>query len=377
MSFSFRGIVSHIDLRRLASSDHSFTGLRRRMIDDLGMDATRADRLLDDMLARAMTRFGDDFVLGKSQLLDDVVNLRERLDGLYHQILNFDRRSSTHSTTRIDPTGRTSIADQLRAIDDLYHQLDDALEQLGKPLHEVHPSSSSVRSLAERTAREIDDIINAADTAGRLSRRPGHDHRDIDLDISQGRLSRRSFKPVAGSGGTSFIRTFADGSTATFTMVGGRYRVHTKDASGLETTFHEYDLLQTPYGRRPLTTSLMQAHHGLQNSLMTNIFEQFGYDGGAAPTIWLRNSRRGSPHGAITATQNSLGSSRRTALQTLSEIRRVAIEDLALTDMPHDMINAYILAFDRYFERAVLPQMSTADRTRDLGTWQPPSGAAP
>lgn len=375
MTFFFRRIACSIDPRRIAESDATFRRLRSRMVDELGIDPARADRLLDDMLARALTRFGDQFVLGKSELLDQVVDLRDRLDTLYHQVLNFDRRSGAVSTLRVDPSGRASIQEQLRQIDALYRELDDALERLGRPLESLLPAPGAARSIADDTADEIARLIDDARQAGRLVRRPGHGHRDIGLDITQGRLSRRGFTEVPGSNGTAFTRSFADGSTATFRMENGRYVVTTRDAGGVETTFREFDLLSTPYARRPFTTSLMQAHHGLQNSLMTTLFERFGYDGGAAPTIWLRNSRRGSPHGAITATQNSHGATRRTTLTTLADIRRVAIEDLALTDMPHDMITAYIRAFDEYFEAAVLPQIPAADRARLLGAWRPSSGA--
>ena len=370
MTLFFRGIASAIDPRRLVSSDPGFQRLRRKMINDLGFDAARADRILDDMLARSLTRFGDEFLLGRSQILDQIVDLRGRLDSLYHQILNFDRVSGP-STTRIDPSGRASVADQLRAIDRLYKQLDEALEQLGQPLHEVVPSDDGLRNVAEETADEIARILDEAETPTRL---PGQEHRDIGLDVTEGRLRRRGFKAVKGSKGTKFRRTFPDGSSVTFTIENGRYVVTTRDAKGVETTFREYDLLSTPYSKRPKTTSLMQAHHGLQNALMEQLFEAFGYSGDAVPTIWMRNSRRGSPHGAINAAQKSNWAIRSEML-TLSELRRVAIEDLRLTDMPHDMITAYIRAFDEYFEAAVLPKLRQEGRLDLLGDWKPPSKA--
>ncbi|MEQ8766303.1 MAG: hypothetical protein RL885_20480 [Planctomycetota bacterium] len=373
MRFSFQGFASGLDPRRLVASDVSFQRLRRRMIEDLGLEPTHADRVLDDVLARQLTRFGDQVVAGRSKLLGSVVELRDRLDGLYHDVLSFERRSGP-DTGRIERGA--SVSDQLLEIDRLYREIDEKLDQLGRPLHELTPSDAATRNVAEQTRDDIRRIVDEAGDSGRLKRRPGHDHRDIGRDVTEGRLSRRRFQEVEGSNGTAFQRTFADGSTATFRVENGRYVVTTRDASGTETTFREYDLLTTPYARRPLTTSLMQAHHGLQNSLMTDLFGQFGYDGGAAPTIWLRNSRRGSPHGAITATQNSHRAVRRTSLTTLSDIRRIAIEDLALTEMPHDLITAYIRAFDEYFEQAVLPKMSASDRARLLGNWQPPSGAA-
>ncbi len=379
MRFFFRGIVSQLDPRRLVGNDPTFVRLRRHMIDDLGMEAVLADRLLDDMLARALTRFGDQFVRGKTQLLDRVVDLRGRLDTLYHRLLNFDARSRPGvETRRLDPATVGTIDDQLREIGGLYRQLDEALTELGRPLDEVIPLDDTIRSAAERTAREVSDVIEAGRTRERspIRRLPGHEHREIELDISQGRLSRRGWKPVAGSDNTVFRRHFkTDGSDAELRIEHGRYQVRIREATGIEHNFGEYDILTMPYARRPLTTTLLQAHHGLQNSLLTELFGRYGYDGGAAPTIWLRNSRAGSPHGAITAVQNANRSSRATSLTTLESVRRAAIEDLALTSMPQNRITAYIRAFDEYFERAVLPRIPAADRARLLGNWRPPSGA--
>lgn len=371
MTFFFRRLASAIDPRRLVHSDATFQGLRRRMIEDLGFDPAHADRILDDMLSRALTRFGDEFVTGRSLLLDRVVDLRQRLDGLYHQILNFDAAGGTR-TTRIDPTGRGSINDQLRAIERLYREIDEAFEQLGQPLDDLVPTTTGRRNVAEETAAEIAQIL---DTAGPQTRPSGHGHRDVTLDVSEGRLTDYGFEVVAGSNDTQFRRIFSDGSTATFTIEHGRYVVTTRDASGLETTFREFDLLSTPYGRRPLTTGLIQAHHGCQNSLMNRLFGSFGYNGDAAPTSWMRNHATGSPHGVISARQRS-NSSARSGMTRLSDIRRVAIEDLGLAGMPNDMITAYIRAFDEYFEAAVLPQLRAKGRLDLLGDWLPPSGAA-
>lgn len=375
MRFSFRGLSSHFDPRAMARSDPAFVRLRRTMTEQLGLDAARADRLLDEMLLRALTRWGDDVLRGQSALLDRVVSLRERLDDLYHQTLNFSARSGP-STTRVSAAGRPSVRDQLREIDQLIRQLDDELAALGRPLHEIHPGSAATRDIAAETA---DEVARAAAS----TRRPGHEHRDVLADTareagrSRSRLSRKGFRAHPPGQSQVFRREFADGSWAEFRIEGGRYHVRTRNAAGVESTFAEYDILHSPYANRPLTTSLMQAHHGVQNSMMTRLFGRFGYSGEAAPTIWLRNSRRGSPHGAITAVQNAGRSTRSSSATTLSEIRRLAIEDLRLTHMPEVQINAYLRVFDEYFARAVLPAMSRADRLRLLGDWRPPSGVAP
>jgi hypothetical protein len=355
----------------MARSDVAFTRLRRRMTDDLGIDPRQAERLLDDMLGRVLTRFGDDFVRGKSELLDQMVDLRDRLDGLYHEVLNFDSRTS--ATTRIDTRSRSSIDQQLRDIDQLYRQLDQTLSDLGKPLHEIFPDANSNRNLIDETVSEIRGAATS-------QRRPGHEHRDIEVDIRpegrtrRSRIRRKGFQPDPPDQSRRFTRDFADGSQATFSIENGMYHVETRDAAGNVTgRFTEFDILSSPYARRPLTTSLMQAHHGLQNSIMTKLFEKFGYDGGAAPTIWLRNSRRGSPHGSITAVQNSAKSSRGAAT-TLSQLRQWAIEDLRLAQMPEAQITTYLRVFDEYFASAVLPKLRAEGRLDLLGEWTPPGG---
>lgn len=371
MIFSFRGHASSLDTRAIARSDPSLMRLRRTLVDEMGVAASRADRLIDEMLLRALTRWGDDVVRGHSATLNRVVDLRERLDDLYDGVLAFNARTGTHAGKA--PLNRSGLRDQLGEIETLIKDLDIELAKLRRPVESLLPDNTGMR---DALADALDEVAGA----GRTARRPGHEHRDVLADTvreagrRRSRLARKGFRPHPSGQDRTFRRTFADGSTVDLTIEGGRYRVHTRDAAGVELHFNEYDVLLTPYARRPLTTSLMQAHHGLQNSLMTRLFREFGYNGEAAPTVWLRNSRRGSPHGSITAAQNAARSTRASSKTTLAEIRRLAIKDLRQTHMPDEAIARYVRAFDTYFERNVLPNMSSADRARLLGGWTPGAG---
>jgi len=369
ISFTLRGVSSSFDLSAIVRSDEGFMALRRRMVDELDIPAGRADRILQDMLGRALLRHGDHLISARSALVDQVIALRGRLDTLYSSALNFSARSGTGQ--RLD-VNAASLDDQLRQIDGLYAQLDDKLTELGQPFHEVEPPPD----LANDVPRVLSDEIG-----GRTASTRTQPHRDITEDIDpRGRSGRiriesgryRFTRNSTPDGRTVYSRNFSDGASVQFEVRNGQYRVETFDASGQRTaSFGEYDILHTPYGLRPRTTAIMQAHHGLQNSIMTRLFGRFGYNGNAAPTIWLRNSRRGSPHGSITAVQNGHKSARNAAGATYRDIRNWALDDLLMTNMPRNKIEEYLAAFDHYFETAVLPNIPEAERAALLGDWTP------
>jgi len=107
---------------------------------------------------------------------------------------------------------------------------------------------------------------------------------------------------------------------------------------------------------------------------MTRVFggpNGYGYDGGSAPTIWLRNSRRGSPHGSITDVQKAQKSIRDRAGITYEQIRNWAVADLLITDMPHTKIQEYLAVFDAYFIETVMPNIPPGEYQRLLGNWRP------
>jgi len=375
MSFTLRGVAGSFDMRAILRSDEGLAAVQRRMVNELGIDAARAERILTDVLGRALLRHGDHLIAGRSALVDRVIALRGQLDTVYSTILNFDARSGQGH--RIGPD-TASLDAQLRQIDGIYRDLDDALTDLGKPFDEVAPPPG----VANDVPRVLGDEIGSstASTRTQTERPVTHDTTPQGasnrIRIETGRY--RFARDVTPDGRTVYRRSFEDGASVTFEVRDGRYRVETFDPSGnRSSSFGEYDILHSPYGRRPRTTAIMQAHHGMQNSLMTRLFGDFGYNGNAAPTIWLRNSRSGSPHGSITAVQNGQRSTRNAAGVSYSDIRRWALDDLLVTDMPRTKIEEYLGAFDHYFESAVLPNIPQGQRAAVLGDWVPRVGLTP
>jgi hypothetical protein len=374
-AFTLRGHAGSFDLRGILRSDEGLMAVRRRMIDELGIEAGRAERILSDMLGRALLRHGDHLIAARSALIDRVIALRDRLDTLYATALDYGARSGrgrrAHSET-------ATIDDQLRQIDGVYRELDDALTQLGRPFAEIAPPPGVANDVPAVLTTEI----------GRSTPSPRtQPHRPVAHDVTpSGPAGRvrietgryRFAREVTADGRTVYRRSFEDGASVTFEVQNGRYRVETFDAAGNRTSsFREYDILHSPYGRRPRTTAIMQAHHGMQNSLMTKLFGSYGYNGNAAPTIWLRNSRAGSPHGSITAVQNGQRSARSAADTSYSDIRRWALDDLLMNDMPRPKIEEYLAAFDHFFETTVLPNIPEAQRPALLGDWTPRLGLTP
>lgn len=375
ISFTLRGIAGSFDLGAIVRADEGLAALRRRMTNELNIPAGRADRILQDMLGQALLRHGDHLIAARSALVDRVITLRGRLDTLYSSALNFNAQSGAGH--RVGAT-TASLDDQLRRIDAIYGQLDDALTSLGKPFHEVAAPAGVANDVPDVLRTEIGARSASARTQ---PRRPiAHDTTPqgaagrVRIESGRYRFDRR----LNTDGNAVYSRSFEDGASVTFEVRNSQYRVETFDALGHRTSsFGEFDILHSPYARRPRTTAIMQAHHGLQNSLMNQLFggsSGYGYNGNAAPTIWLRDSRRGSPHGSITAVQNGQRSSRNAAGTTYRDIRNWALDDLLMTNMPRPKIEEYIAAFDHFFETTVLPNIPATERSALLGGWTPRLG---
>lgn len=375
VAFSLHGHAGSFDLRAILRSDEGLAAVQRRMVDELGIEAGRAERILTDMLGRALLRHGDHLVAARSALVDRVIALRGQLDTLYSTALNLNVQPGGSARVR---AGTASLDDQLRHIDGVYRELDDALTELGKPFEQVAPPPG----VANDVPAVLSDEIGRSTPSTRTQ-----PHRPVTHDTTpQGASGRvrietgryRFAREVRPDGSTVYRRSFEDGASVTFEVQNGRYRVETFDAAGNRTSsFGEFDILHSPYVRRPRTTAIMQAHHGIQNSPMTKLFGRYGYNGDAVPTIWLRNSRSGSPHGSITAVQNGQRSTRNAAGTTYGDIRRWALDDLLMANMPRNKIEEYLAAFDHYFESSVLPNIPEAQRPALLGDWTPRLGLTP
>lgn len=373
--FSFHGLLSTTDISAIARSEPSLVALHQRMVRRLGFTPARATRVIETILSRALFRYGEHLVAGKSALIDRVIGLRNQLDESYHQIFAYGERAGLSTRARSGPA--MTLEARLREIDRLFHELDDSLDKLGRPLHEIEPPppragdtidplhaevAATAASPATQRPRPASDS-----TAPRPPSRPGRKPRLSRIESGRYRFRRNP--------DGSYTKTFANGSSTTFHIENGRFRALAHDASGgFIGEFREFDVVPTAYGRIPQLTALLQAHHGMQNELLTRLFGRFGYNGDAAPTIMLRDSRSGSPHGMITAVQNGARAARSGSGVTLSNIREWAIADLRMSGMPDRDIALYLRTFDTYFERNVLGRMKPADRARLLGSWRPGMG---
>ena len=371
--FSFRGILTSLDLAHMASTEPTLVALRRRMVERLGMSERQAGRVVENILGRALMRYGDHLVAGQSAVIDRVISLRGELDDAFHGAMEYNTRTATGTT---GGAARPSLDAQLRRISSLLEDLDRELTKLGRPLHEIDPPPGSGDTMAPLHAL----VSGTAPTTAR----PGTVVRDVARDLTESvSATGRRVRARILSGRYRFRRNrdgsytkyFDDGASARFRVENGRYRVEMFDASGAKIgEAHEFAVLMTPYGRRPRTTALMQANHGYQNSTMSALFGRYGYNGDAVPTVWMRDSRHGSPHGMVTAAQNSAKSARNASGVTLEMIREWTIADLRHAGMPDAQISAYLRAIDDHFMRNVYPNIPANRRTALLGNWRAGTG---
>jgi hypothetical protein len=363
--FSFRGILTSLDLAHMASTEPTLVALRRRMVDRLGMSEHQASRVTEAILGRALLRYGEHLIAGRGAIVDRVIDLRMRLDDAFETAFAFNARTPGAGTSR------ATLDANLQEISRLFDQLDAEMTRLGRPLHEIDPppgTGDTLRPLLD----EVGTVPANPAFPHTQRRTPIHDttpNASGTVRIESGRY-RFTRQPDG-----SFLKTFDDGATAVFRVENGRFRVEMFEKGGARIgEAAEYAVLHTPYGRRPRTTAMMQANHGYQNSTMTRLFERYGYDGDAVPTIWMRDSRRGSPHGMVTAEQNAGKAMRNASGVTLADIRRWTVADLRHSGMPDAQIAEYIRAIDNHFMVRVYPNIPANRRTALLGNWRPGAG---
>lgn len=381
-AFSFRGIVSAIDIAVIARTEPTLVALQRRMVHEMkpGLSPEQAARVTESIIGRALLRYGDHLVAGKSEVLNRVIALRNELDDAYDAAFSYGGSTSPAAA-------RAALETRLRNIDQLLNELDTEMTKLGTPMHELDPPPGAADAAAALHA----EIAGITPTRALTDA----DRRMIDEDILKGRdkRDRRTLTPRLKGGrylftrnaDGSYTKTFKDKASAVFHIENGRYRVETFGPPPVRQSLgviRENDVLTTPYGRLPRLTALVQANHGYQNGTMTQLFRAFLYDGNAVPTIAMRNSRRGSPHGLVTDRQNAGKTMRNAPGTTLLHIRRWTIADLKMADVPDHQIAAYLEAMDRYFVDNVLPNVIAAGRQdllgkdalgNNLATWPPPT----
>lgn len=314
-----------------------------------GMGQKEAERVVSDMLVSGLSQMGGAFKRLKKAHIDKIVKLRSELASLQHELL--------HST--LGPKQLAEKIDgQMGRIKTLYKELDDAVASAALPVERMKLGTD------EELAAAIRNVEPAT---------PRQTWRPVEADVTpvagQGKKTRFKVKgliEITGEKGAYRVE-FAGGHSAEFRIRNGRYEV-TTSTGGRSQVFAEFDVAHDPYKALPKTTSVMNGHHGMQNSQMEKVFGRFGYKGDEAPTIWLRDGRRGSPHGTVTDVQNAFRRANPgTAGLTLGAIRDKCIAELKMIGMPEPKIHEYLNAFGEHFRQTVLPNMEKSLTSEQVG----------
>lgn len=366
VKLSIQGHASSIDFAAIARTDATCLSLLERMTTKLKIPKERAPQILEAMMSRAVLRYGEHLIAGKTKLIDRIVELRNKLDDVYEAAFTYNAKKASG----IDASS-AAIEGNLQEISQLFEQLDADLKKLGQPWHEVDPPPGTGDVLSPL----LDEIGGTKakpafpDTPRRTTTHDTTPGPTGSVRIESGRYKFKLLKDG------SYKKLFTDKASAVFRIVGGKYVVDALDAAGRKIgQAIENTVLHTPYGRRFRTTALMQANHGYQNSIMTRLFKKFGYDGEAVPTIWMRNSRQGSPHGLVTAEQAARKSAGQASGVTLEKIREWTIADLRHGGVPDVNIAEYLLAIDNHFMVRVYPNIPANQRKALLGNWKAGAG---
>lgn len=347
----------------------------------------RGTDMVEDLMVVVMRRAGDHYVAVRGAQIDRIMDIRTRIDGIYGGLM----RRGGDGTMDVDAELQRLLRD--------YAELDEAITDAGSPVESFRLLPSEQDALGARFRGELLEPDGTqrprfreqeSQTSGRVAdedfrdsagRLPG----DEGYAFNQSRAYRKDWRPDPDNPSV-FVNTFEDGSTARLRVddVDGReiLVVTSRQRDGTELTIREESVLVDPYSRKPRTTSLLNAHHGVQAAPMEARFGAFGYDRHAAPTIWLRNSRTGSPHGRITAIEGRTSEPRFTepgsrltpeemGSVTYEQMRRIAEREMRSVGVSEQAIRNYLTAHDAYFREHVFPRIPESQYGELLGSWRP------
>jgi hypothetical protein len=377
--FRFRLSDEVFDVARAIDASPSLKRLKARLVH---LHGPHGEALVEDMVTWVMRHAGDHYVTVRGAQIDKVFKIRGELEAIYTQVMKFGD----------DAPSKAELEGQLAKLVNKYREIDDALADASKPLEPFSLPPAARDEFAKTFADALTDgkgkplkhfpeqptqaavRPHSADFADASGRMPG----DKGYKIKESRAYVKEWGEDKARPGV-FLRKFADGSNAELTIVDGKYHIKTTMPDGTTITIREGQVNIDPYVRKVSTTSLMNAHHGVQAHPMKEVFGAFGYDPDAAPTIWLRNSRAGSPHGRITAIEGRTGlhptepGSKMSAAEikqaTYADMRRTAAAEMRTVGRTEQEIREYLTAHDRYFINNILPKVQAAGKTSLLGDW--------
>lgn len=356
----FQGVSTRLDISEVIASSAALSRARDRLARRVGGDV-EGQRVLENVVEFAFNRFGEHFVSVKGDLIETVLAKRSALEDVLENAL--------------DPSIRQQSVQQIRQdVQRLGEELDRALRELAEPVHDLAAPDDLARTTRERLEREVAELDP---TPTRQTDRPITRDTTRQPGEARSRLRRKGYTHDPATG--IYLKEFA-GGTVELEIVDGRYRGRAYDPDGNHIMdFEEYGVLSR-HGDRPTVGSVMQSHHVLQDNIMQQVFGRYGYDRDAVPTMWLRDSRSGSPHGRITDVQNHVEKGnrdprarqqRQRGAPTFAEIRQWSIEDALAAGASRQQVADYLVVFDRYFRENVLPNIPEAQRARVLGDWEP------
>ncbi|WP_232495590.1 hypothetical protein [Novosphingobium kaempferiae] len=376
----FMNADTAFDVARAIEASATLKRLKTRLSR---LHGTAGGEMVEDMVVWVMRHAGDHYVTVRGRQIDKVLRLRLELEAIYKKVMRFGD----------DAPSKADLDGNFARLAKKYKEIDAALADAAKPLEPfVLPPAAQ-----DELARKFHDALtgsgrspltafaeqgtqstprpHAADFLDSRGRAPG----DKGYRLRDSRAGRKEWVEDPKRPGV-YRRAFdGDGSTGELRVVDNRYELTSVQADGTSITIREEQVSIDPYARKVSTTSLLNAHHGVQSHPMKEVFGDFGYDPDAAPTIWLRNSRAGSPHGRITAIEGRTGlhptepGSRMTpgqiAKATYADMRHTAAAEMKTVGISDKAIREYLAAHDRYFIDRILPNMTQAERKALLGGW--------
>lgn len=292
--------------------------------------AGAATKEIESFLTTSLGELGDAYVDGKGSLLKKLVKLQSEIHELYLQVMH----------------GRGEVKLDLEGLRGRYREMQTVFDELGKNVEEV--AASTKKPSTEAAVKAI-DVEPTKVPAGKTV---------VPAHVRFGTLKlRKGFKAFVDIlTGKSGWRAKLKSGVVEFFVEDGKLSVRSTE-NGKTTTFKEFDTLGK-YKDKPLSTRVMQAHHGCQTKLMSVLFEDL-YDPNEAPTIWLRDSTGDSPHGLITHAIQNPSETARIDTEGLSYgmIRDWAVGDLKAAGAPDEAIRGYLKAMDGYFDARIRPKL--------------------
>lgn len=344
-----------------------FADMRVELQRRTGHDLRVIDTFLDGRLTQVVQHIGDVYLGHIQAHIDHIRTLRDNVTRGIEAVVRGEGRLEGVSIP----------------------ELQRSFSEMDAVLHDLMSTERYVRELSEQRTRELYD--------GSARRREGEP--DPIRSVTPTQLSPNTPPILAASLAHPSTRselqqrarsvTYHPDGSVVVALSDSDLRLHV-DGDGLVNvtvtrrnsgatvaSYREFDTVPR-HGSKPLSTRVMQSHHGLQDAVMLDSFRRYGYKSSDAPTIWLRNSTTGSPHRTVTDTQVGNEGARRTSPPpTYAQIRQWGIADLRAINAPDQSVRRFLAQMDKYFEESILPNIPEADRPTVVGSYRSLSGEAP